>query len=137
VIKSRDFIDAGKSKIAARRIVRELDNSVLSAIIDNLVSAQRSEQAKLQARAAQEKAASIKKVKALMGELNVTIADINKPLKKGIRVKRDRRKAVKALPKYEIRVGKETRTWTGRGRMPLVFKEFVEKGGSLEQCLIK
>ena len=33
--------------------------------------------------------------------------------------------------------GKQTHKWTGRGRMPLVFKAFVENGGSLEQCLIK
>ena len=47
------------------------------------------------------------------------------------------RKGKKVAPKYQIKAGKQTHKWTGRGRMPLVFKEFVEKGGSLEQCLIK
>jgi len=34
-------------------------------------------------------------------------------------------------------VGKELHKWTGRGRMPLVFKEFLDKNGSLDKCLIK
>ena len=47
------------------------------------------------------------------------------------------RKGKKVAPKYQLKVGEETHRWTGRGLMPLVFKDFVEKGGSLEKCLIK
>ena len=47
------------------------------------------------------------------------------------------RKGKKVAPKYSIKAGKKVHKWTGRGRMPLVFKEFVETGGALEQCLIK
>ena len=47
------------------------------------------------------------------------------------------RKGKKVAPKYQLKVGKETHKWTGRGRMPLVFKEFLEKNGSLDKCLIK
>ena len=43
----------------------------------------------------------------------------------------------KVAPKYRLTVGKQIHEWTGRGRMPLVFKEFVEKGNPLEKCLIK
>ena len=47
------------------------------------------------------------------------------------------RKGKKVAPKYQLKVGKETHKWTGRGRMPLVFREFLEKNGSLDKCLIK
>ena len=51
--------------------------------------------------------------------------------------KKGPKKGTKVAPKYQLKVGKQTHKWTGRGRMPLVFKEHVEKGGSLENCLIK
>jgi DNA-binding protein H-NS len=40
------------------------------------------------------------------------------------------------LPKYKITSEGKTHKWTGRGRMPIVFKNFVENGGTLDQCLI-
>jgi len=46
-------------------------------------------------------------------------------------------KALKVAPKYQVKADKYTHKWTGRGCMPLAFKEFVEEGGSLDKCLIK
>ena len=46
------------------------------------------------------------------------------------------RKGTKVAPKYQIVADGKKIKWTGRGRMPVAFREFVEKGGSLEQCLI-
>ena len=52
-----------------------------------------------------------------------------------------RRKSVlkgkKIAAKYQIKAGGKNLTWTGRGRMPVAFREFVAKGGSLDKCLIK
>ena len=53
----------------------------------------------------------------------------------------DKRKSVlkgkKIAAKYQIKAGGKNLTWTGRGRMPVAFREFVAKGGSLDKCLIK
>ena len=50
--------------------------------------------------------------------------------------KRGPKKGIKVAAKYALKVKGETHRWTGRGRMPLVFKTYVEKGGSLEKCLL-
>ena len=83
-----------------------------------------------------------------MAKLGITAADVRKltatgPKRKAAskkataKRKRGPRKGKKVAPKYQLKVGKELHKWTGRGRMPLVFKEFVEKNGSLDKCLIK
>ena len=46
------------------------------------------------------------------------------------------RNGTKVAPIYQIVADGKKIKWTGRGRMPVAFREFVEKGGSLEQCLI-
>ena len=43
----------------------------------------------------------------------------------------------KVKPKYALKRGKKVHRWTGRGRMPIVFKEFVESGGKMDECLIR
>ena len=83
----------------------------------------------------------------MMTKMGLSAADVKKLIatppkrkaasKKTTNRKTGPRKGEKVAPKYQIKAGKETHKWTGRGRMPLVFKEFVEKGGTLEQCLIK
>ena len=50
--------------------------------------------------------------------------------------KRGPKKGTKVAAKYALKVKGVTHRWTGRGRMPLVFKTYVEKGGSLEKCLL-
>ena len=83
-----------------------------------------------------------------MAKMGLSAADVKNlivtPLKRKAAVKKTPakrktgpRKGKKVAPKYQLKVGKETHKWSGRGRMPLVFKEFVEKGGSLNKCLIK
>ena len=47
------------------------------------------------------------------------------------------KKGSKVAPKYRLTKDGNTYLWVGRGRMLLVFKEFIEKGGSLDKCLIK
>ena len=99
-------------------------------------------------KAAAKQAADLKKLKAMMAKMGLSAADVKKlmttpVMRKGAsektkaKRKTGPRKGKKVAPKYQLKVGKETHKWTGRGRMPLVFKEFVGKGGSLEKCLIK
>jgi len=46
------------------------------------------------------------------------------------------KKGSKVAPKYKITNEGKTHKWTGRGRMPLVFKHFIDQGGALNNCLI-
>ena len=83
----------------------------------------------------------------MMTKMGLSAADVKKLLatppkrkaasEKTTNRKTGPRKGKKVAPKYQIKAGKQTHKWTGRGRMPLVFKEFLKNGGSLEQCLIK
>ena len=81
-----------------------------------------------------------------MTKLGITAEDVKKltaPKRKAAskkttaKRKTGPRKGKKVAPKYHIKVGKEVHKWTGRGRMPLVFREFLDKNGSLDNCLIK
>ena len=84
----------------------------------------------------------------MMAKMGLSMSDIagkssRKPGKKAVKQSKARtkskvkpRKGSKVAPKYKITSEGKTHHWTGRGRMPLVFKHFVEQGGSLDQCLI-
>ena len=137
-----------KSKAAANRLAKTLTTAELKKAIANLQGALDSAKKREADKVAKKQAANLKKLKAMMAEMGLSAADLRKvagkrPARKtaakkaSAKAKRGPRKGKKVAPKYQIKVGKQLHKWTGRGRMPLVFKEFVEKGGSLDKCLIK
>lgn len=137
-----------KSKATANRLAKTLTTAELKKAIANLQGALDSAKKRETSKAAKKQAANLKKLKAMMAEMGLSAADLRKvagkpPARKTAakkapaKAKRGPRKGKKVAPKYQIKVGKQLHKWTGRGRMPLVFKEFVEKGGSLDKCLIK
>ena len=137
-----------KSKTAANRIVSTVDSSVIEQAIKNLQAALRANQKRQADAAAKARNASLKKIKQLMDKMGLSAADIKTLGKspkrrkasssKGFaKSKRGPKKGSKVAAKYQLKVGKQTHKWTGRGRMPVVFKEFVDKGGVLDKCLIK
>ena len=142
------LLAVAKSKAAANRMAKSLDTDDLKKAIDHLQSALVAAEKREAKKAATKQAADLKKLKAMMAKMGLSAADVKKlmasPAKRKAAAKRTPakrktgpRKGKKVAPKYQLKVGKETHKWTGRGRMPLVFKAFVEKGGSLDQCLIK
>lgn len=95
-----------------------------------------------------ERTANIKKVKAIMNKLGLDHEDLReakKPTKKAQKkestrasgARRGPKPGRKIKPKYTLKSGRKAHSWSGRGRMPLVFKDFVESGGKLERCLIR
>ena len=145
---SNTLTSIAKSKAAANRLAKTLTTAELKKAIANLQSALNSAKKREADKAAKKQAANLKKLKAMMAEMGLSAADLRKvagkrPARKTAakkapgKAKRGPRKGKKVAPKYQIKVGKETHKWTGRGRMPLVFKEFVAKSGSLDKCLIK
>ena len=137
-----------KSKSTANRLAKALTAAELKKAIDHLQAALTNIKKREATKAAKKQVADLKKLKAMMTKLGITAADVRKLTKAGPKRKATSkktaakrkigpRKGKKVAPKYQLKVGKELHTWTGRGRMPLVFKEFLDKNGSLDKSLIK
>lgn len=142
------LLSIAKSKATANRMAKSLEAGDLKKAIDHLQAALVAAKKREAKKAAAKQAADLKKLKAMMAKMGLSATDVKRlmatPPKRKAAVKKapakrkiGPRKGQKVAPKYQLKVGKETHKWTGRGRMPLVFKAFVEKGGSLNQCLIK
>ena len=137
-----------KSKASANRIAKSLSSSQLKSAISNLQSALNAAQSRETEKGNKQRAANIKKLSAMMAKMGLSPSDITgaasqktgkknvKQSKAPAKPKVGPRKGTKIAPKYTITSEGKTRQWTGRGRMPLVFKHFIDQGGSLEQCLI-
>ena len=141
------LLSIAKSKATANRLAKSLSASDLQKAINHLQAALVATKKREAKKAATKKAAELKRLKMMMAKMGLTATDVKDLLeasstRKNVRktktnLKTGARKGKKVAPKYSIKVGKEVHKWTGRGRMPLVFKEFVKKNGSLDQCLIK
>ena len=124
-----------KSKMKARSAAKGLSSAELKRVITNLSQVLNTEVKKEEARAAAAKKTKIEKIRALMVEGGLSPADL-----KGAPAKRGRRKAAKKskiAPKYRLGVGGVEHLWTGRGRPPKVFKDYMDSGKSKESCAIK
>ena len=136
------------SKTTARRLTKGLSSRELASIIENLQTAFDVAKKQEAEKTARKKAADLRKLKSMIETLGISATDIRKladaktrrkvkAKKAGASRKITSKKRKKIAPKYRIKVGRKLYKWTGRGRMPLAFKDFVEQGGSLEKCLIK
>jgi len=155
-----------KSKAAANRAAKQVSVTELEQAIKNLQAALKTTKKREADKQAKQRAANIKKLTAMMAEMGLSAADVGgarrgRPktkakvrAKTGAKIKTTakgkttakkkapaKRKSVlkgkKIAAKYQINAGGKNLTWTGRGRMPVAFREFVAKGGSLDKCLIK
>jgi DNA-binding protein H-NS len=147
-LSAKTLISIAKSKVTANQMANALSTSDLEKAIKNLQGALTKAKKRAAEKAAKKQAADLRKLKAMMAKMGISAADVQKLA--GVKTKRKAvskkaaakrktgpRKGKKVAPKYQLKVGKELHKWTGRGRMPLVFKEFAEKNGSLDKCLIK
>jgi DNA-binding protein H-NS len=139
---SNPVISIAKSKAMANRLVKDASEAQVLRAISNLQAALKTAKAREAAKLEKKKAANMKKLTAMMAEMGLSGSDVAKlaagkrTAKKATR-KAGARKGQKVAPKYSIKANGETIQWTGRGRMPVAFREFVAKGGSLQKCLIK
>jgi DNA-binding protein H-NS len=124
-----------KSKLKARSAAKNLSIPDLEKVIDNLSSVLKAEKEKEKTRSEAAKKAKIAKIKALMDESGLKPEDL-----KGARGKRGRTKKTakraKVPPKYRLVVDGQEYLWSGRGRPPRVFKEYMDAGNSKESCAI-
>lgn len=138
--KSKLYAIAG-SKLAAAKAAGQLSNEELAVVISNLQAVVESRR-----KIDRERDRKLRRLNKMISELGLTAEDLKllgtttDEGQRGNRKKQENRlsKSSKVVPpKYRLKEGRETHQWTGRGRMPLVFKSYLAKGGSLEKCLIK
>ena len=150
---NKTLLSAAKSKVTANKLAKSMAPEDLERAIQNLQAAATKIKKGEAEKAARQRAAKLKKLKSMMAEMGLSAADVRglggakakkrpgRPKKAAAKrkaaAKKGPKKGTKVAPKYQLKVGKQTHKWTGRGRMPLVFKNHVESGGSLERCLIK
>ena len=154
---NKTLLSAAKSKVAANQLAKTLTPEDLAKAIKNLQAAAAKIKKGDAEKAAKKRAANLKKLKSMMAEMGLSASDVQglgraavkkrpgRPKKAAAKrkasaktsAKKGPKKGTKVAPKYQLKVGKQTHKWTGRGRMPLVFKEHVATGGSLDKCLIK
>ena len=150
---NKTLLSVAKSKVAASEMAKSLSPDDLDRAIKNLQAAAARIKKNEADKVARKRATNLKKLKSMMKEMDLSAADLrglsgakakkrpgrNKKAvaKRQAAATKGPKKGTKVAPKYQLKVGKQTHKWTGRGRMPLVFKEHVAKGGSLEKCLIK
>lgn len=146
-MKEADFIAAiAKSKTKARRIAKSLSTDQIDSAIANLKAASQAEARAAKTKATKKRKANIAKAAKLMREWGVSASHRlrSAPEKCGrkaaankSKVKRGTPKGTKVAPKYSLKACGSIYQRTERFRMPVVFGEYVEKGGSLEKLLIK
>jgi len=124
-----------KSKLKARSAAKGLSVAELEKVIANLSNVLKTEKEKEKSRADAAKKAKIAKIKALMDESGLKPDDL-KTAGRGRRKKKAARKKSKVQPKYRLVVDGDEHLWSGRGRPPRVFKEYMDAGNSKESCAI-
>ena len=129
------LLKLGKSKTAARKIASEVAPRELDAAITNLKAAREflGKQAAKNEKA--DRARKIKKAMSMLDQLGLKPEDLGKAKKIRSASQSSTKKKVPA--KYRIEVKGVVTEWTGRGKMPVVFREAAGKKGGLSRYLIK
>ena len=127
-----------RSKAAANRALKGLDIEQVERALKNLSAAAKTIKERESQRAQRKKEVAVKKLKSMMDQLGISAEDIVTEKKSTSTGKKTTgaKKGKKVAPKYQISVDGQIFKWTGRGRTPVVFKNYVNQGGSLDDCLI-
>ena len=83
----------------------------------------------------QAKIAQIEAIKKQMLEAGLDISDFDSSIVSD-KPKRTRKRGAKRPVKYAITVNSDTTSWTGIGRMPVVFSQALANGKSLEDFAV-
>lgn len=127
-----------RSKAAANRALKGLDIEQVERALNNLSAAAKTVKERESQRAQRKKDVAVKKLKSMMDQLGISAEDIVAEKKSASTRKKTTgpKKGNKVAPKYQISVDGQVFKWTGRGRTPVVFKNYIDQGGSLDDCLI-
>lgn len=127
------LLKMAKSKTAARKIASQVSSTELVLVIRNLESAKEFLDKKAERTRNVQKTQRIKKVMAMLDKMNLTAEDLPRSQKPTNKSKPNRQ----VPAKYRITVKGAVTEWSGRGRMPLVFRDALTKNPNLDRYLIK
>lgn len=135
-----DVLNVLTRKTSLRKACKELqltDMEKLSVMLGELISEREAEEAEMieQERQRREKVAEIHRK---MAEEGINVEDLMADSDSPQAASSGARKKTKVPPKYQIEDGEgKIHYWTGRGRTPKPFKDYLEKGGEKEDLLIR
>ena len=138
---SAELTPLAKSKIKARAAVKGMSLAEVQKLIDNLHAVLAGEKQKEETRAQTAKKAKIAKIKAMMAESGLAPEDLKasargKGRKKAAKKKAKAKTKAKVAAKYRLVVDGQEHLWSGRGRPPRVFKDYMDAGNSKDSCAI-
>ena len=126
-----------KSKTVARKAASQLNLPDLDAAIRNLQAAKQFLAKQAAKKNDAQRARQIKKAISMLDQMGLKPEDLGKSSKRTIRPTKKSSATRKVAPKYRITVKGVVTEWSGRGRMPVVFRDAAGKDGNLSRYLIK
>lgn len=129
-----DFIKIIMRKNSLRKQCQELSIEELEKVVSDLtdIIESRREAEEAMVAALKEKEAKIKTIRQEMKAAGVDLNDLM-----GLIRETSSSTKKKVLPKYRIVENGETHEWSGRGRTPLAFQAYFNRGKTKADCLIE
>lgn len=131
------LITISRSKTAARKAASQITSAELDTAIRNLQAAKQFLEKQAEKKSSAQKSKQIKKVMSLLDQMGLKPEDLGKLRKATTRSTKKLAPRRKIPAKYRITVKGVVTEWSGRGRMPVVFREAAVKKGGLSRYLIK
>jgi DNA-binding protein H-NS len=131
------LLKIAKSKTAARKMASQLNLPDLDAAILNLQSAKQFLAKQAEKKSDAQKAKQIKKALSMLDRMGLKPQDLGKSSARNKKPTRKGSPTRKVAAKYRITVKGVVTEWSGRGRMPVVFRDAAGKDGNLSRYLIK
>ena len=131
------LLKIGKSKTAARKAASQLTVTDLDAVIGNLQAAKTFLAKQAAKKNDAQKARQIKKAISMLDRMGLKPEDLGKSPRRAAKSAKKPSAKRKVAAKYRITVKGVVTEWSGRGRMPVVFRDAAGKDGNLSRYLIK
>lgn len=131
------LVKIAKSKTEARKVASQLNLPDLDAAIRNLQAAKQFLAKQAAKKNDAQKARQIKKAMSMLDRMGLKPEDLGKSSKRTPKPTKKSSTTRKVAAKYRITVNGVVTEWSGRGRMPVVFRDAAGKDGNLSRYLIK
>ena len=131
------LVKIAKSKTVARKVASQLNLQDLDAAIRNLQAAKQFLAKQAAKKNDAQRARQIKKAMSMLDRMGLKPEDLGKPSKRTTKPTKKSSPARTVAAKYRISVKGVVTEWSGRGRMPVVFRDATGKDGNLSRYLIK
>ena len=131
------LIKISESKMAARKMASQISATELDSVISNLKAARDFLAKQATNRAVAQREQKIKKAMSMLKKLGLNPEDLARSSGVPRNSKKNSTSRNKVSAKYRITVNGVVSEWSGRGRMPVVFRDAMERNGDLLRYVIK